>query len=226
MKPFISNATTALLVACAILVSAIAVRREFSRKEPYAPKPRAILEWRELQLTGQVLGDSNRPVTIVEFSDFQCPFCARAAESIREVRARYPDKVSFVYRHYPLTRIHAHAADAANAAECAAEQDAFERFHDLLFAEQDAIGSKSWRSYAIDSGVSDLEEFLACVEENRYQHRVTEDVRAGRRIGLSGTPSIIVNDVLLPGTPSTDLLEAYVLATLGDTSAMRVIAQQ
>lgn len=224
MNKILSNLFSAVLVVCALLITASVVRRELFPPRPERPRPREIRNWEELRNAGQAMGERGGPVTIVEFSDFQCPFCARAAVALREVRARYPDRVTVIYRHYPLTNIHPHAVNAALAAECAAEQGRFESLHDAFFAQQDSIGTKSWRAFAEEAGVADLAAFDACIEEQRYAQRVVEDTRAGDLIGVRGTPSIVVGNLLLPGTPSFEDLETHVLAALGDSLALARLA--
>ena len=153
------------------------------------------------------MGSVSAPVVVIEFADFQCPFCGRAAENLREFRAAYAGEVAVVYRHFPLTAIHDHAMEAAIASECAAAQERFESFHDRLYQEQDSIGSKDWVAFAEEAGVPSIADFIRCLQEEWPRDRVRRDARAARQIRLTGTPSIIVNGVLLPGTPSVEELE-------------------
>jgi protein-disulfide isomerase len=131
-------------------------------------------------------------VTIIEFSDFQCPFCKQAADLLKDVSQRYPGQVAVVYRHMPLPT-HRYAEGAALATECAAEQGAFEAYHDALFARPDSIGVTTWDTYAERTGVRDLPRFRECMESQRLFTRVEADLRAARRLGFNGTPSFIVN---------------------------------
>lgn len=154
MKRTLENVVTLVLVVCALVVTVAVVRKEFTARggSPTADEPREINGWRDLTSAGIWLGSRDAPVVIVEFADFQCPFCAVAARSLRELRSRV-DEVAILYRHFPLDAIHPHATDAAIAAECAAAQGMFEAYHDLLFAEQRAIGSIEWTDFGERAGV-------------------------------------------------------------------------
>ena len=224
MKKILENTLTGVLVLCAVLVTTSVVRREFFPPKAEPRVARQIPRWQELAQVGRSQGPAAAPVTIVEFSDFQCPFCARAHISIKAVRERYPQQVRWVYRHFPLDRIHPYARAAGNAAECAAEQGKLSEYQDLLFAQQQFIGAKDWADFAKESGVADLEAFRGCVRDDRFAARVSQDFDAGRGIDLDSTPSILVNNTLLPGTPTTEELDAYVRAAMGDSTGLRQLA--
>ncbi|HEX2078375.1 MAG TPA: thioredoxin domain-containing protein [Longimicrobium sp.] len=191
MKDAASNLVTAILAACALAVSSAAVKRTFFAP----PEPGGVVEvknWRELAATGNRMGPADAPVVIVEFSDFECPFCKQAADLLKEVRRTYPGKVAVVYRHFPLGG-HRYADRAALATECAAEQGAFEAYHDALFERPDSIGVTGWDRYAERAAVPDLPRFRECVESGRLFPRVEADLREGRKLGFNGTPMFIVN---------------------------------
>lgn len=210
MINLLKNIGTALVVACAVVVAMAVARREFLPRGPVPEEPREVEDWTSLASAGHRFGAKAGPVVIVEFSDFQCPFCKIAANNLRQVSSRYGDRVTVVFRHFPLTSIHPYALEAAIAAECAAAQDRFEAFHDLLFEQQENIGSKSWAAFAEDAGVPSATRFAACLDEDWSAARVREDSRAARQLRLGGTPSVIINGLLLPGTPSLETLEMYV----------------
>lgn len=224
MKNLLNNLLTGILVVCALLVTAAVTRKEFFPPQPEPREPREIPTWRELARAGQARGPATAPVTIVEFSDFQCPFCARARIAVDALEERYPGKVRLVFRHFPLDRIHPYARAAANASECAAQQGSFTPFRKAVFNQQGLIGTKPWGEFAREAGVADLAAFDACVTENRFAARVEADFSAGERIDLTGTPSIIVNNTLLPGTPTLDQLDAYVRAAMGDSTGLARLA--
>lgn len=196
-----SNAATGIMVVCAVLVTGMAVRRQFfppvvaaAEAEP----PREIREWRQLAEGGAVLGAPDARVTVVEFSDFQCPFCARFSQTIRSMQQRDPSAFRVVYRHYPLAQ-HAHAVNAAIAAECAGQQRRFGEYHDLLFANQDSIGTRSWTGFAKQAGVADTTAFKTCMASPAMKERVEADARMAAKLALPGTPSLIVNGRLYSG---------------------------
>ena len=158
----------------------------------------------EVAADGPSLGPANAPVTIVEFSDFECPYCARAAGTVKKIHERYPDKVRIVYRHLPLDQIHPNARPAAEASACAQEQGKFWEFHDKIFANQRALSSADLQRYAKELGL-DMAAFDGCVKERKTQAQVDKDFTAanaaanaaGKR-GL-GTPAFFVNGVLISG---------------------------
>ena len=224
MKKILENTLTGVLVVCALLVTFSVVRREFFPPKAEPRVAREIPKWRELGQAGLAQGPQTAPVTNVEFSDFQCPFCARAHTSIKAMRERYPQQVRLVYRHFPLDRIHPYARAAGNAAECAAQQGRLSEYQDRLFSQQASIGVKDWAEFAQESGVPDLQAFRGCVAEDRFARRVSEDADAGLGIKLDSTPSILVNNTLLPGTPTTEELDAYVRAAMGDSTGLKKLA--
>ncbi len=152
----------------------------------------------EVAAIGPALGPEAAPVTVVEFSDFQCPFCSRAAPVLKQLRERYPEQVRVVYRHFPLDSIHPQARPAAEASMCAGEQDRFWEFHDLLFANPKALSDEQLAGYAEQLEL-DAEAFQACVAEGRFRDAVQLDLDDGRRAGVTGTPSFFVNGRMLGG---------------------------
>jgi protein-disulfide isomerase len=127
--------------------------------------------WDNLVKTGTLIGDSSAAVKVVEFGDFECPFCRRADSVFRVVKHKFGADVALVYIEFPLG-MHRFALPAARAAECAAGQGHFAPMHDLLFTKQDSLGLKSWQSYAQESGVPDTAAFAKCVSESTVPARV------------------------------------------------------
>lgn len=153
---------------------------------------------------GPSIGPASAPVTIVEFSDFQCPYCARAGAIAKQIQQRYPTQVYFVYRHLPLERIHPFARGAAEASACADEQGRFWDFHDKLFANQRALAAADLQRYAKELGL-DSAAFEQCVKERKFQAQVDRDLAAATEAASKsgkpglGTPSFFVNGILLSG---------------------------
>jgi protein-disulfide isomerase len=144
-------------------------------------------------------GPDDASVVIVEFSDFQCPFCQRfATQTLPQIRDNYGDRVRYVFRDFPLSQIHPAAQKAAEAAQCAQEQGHFWEYHDLLFANQSALDATNLKSYAEQVG-ADAEEFNDCLESEKNQQEVLLDLQDGRDAGISGTPGFIVNGLLISG---------------------------
>jgi len=164
---------------------------------PSAPSALAI-PFAELAVAGVATGPSGAPVTIVEFSDFECPFCASLQPTLEEVRRQYGDRVRFVFRHYPLTGLHPDAWKAAEAAACADEQGRFWDLHGELFANQGSLGVPELKEIADVLGL-DRAAFDDCLDSGRLSVVVEADVRAGNDAGVKGTPAMFVNGELVVG---------------------------
>ncbi len=144
-------------------------------------------------------GASDPIVTVVEFSDFQCPYCALAVPVIDSLMALHGDEVRIEYRHYPLS-IHAHAERAAQAAVEAGRQGAFWEYHDLLFRRQERLADVDLVGYADSLGL-DVEAFVAALADDRHAERVEEDVALGTSLAVTGTPTYFVNGYRISGVP-------------------------
>ena len=140
------------------------------------------------------LGPENAPITIVMFSDFECPYSKNVMPTIHEVLERFPEDVRLVFRHFPL-RIHKRAQLAHEASECAREQGKFWQYHDLVFANEDALAENDLKKHAADLGM-DVLRFNNCLETRRFENKVRRDVRDARTYHVTATPSFYVN-----GTP-------------------------
>jgi len=143
-------------------------------------------------------GSPQAPVTIVEFSDYQCPFCKRAQPTLRSVAAKYGDRVAFAYRDFPLDDIHPEARIAAESAHCAADQGKYWEYHDALFALSPALGRDKLFEAARQTGLNES-AFSACVDARKYKPLVEKDAAEGQRLGVDGTPAFFINGVNLTG---------------------------
>jgi protein-disulfide isomerase len=212
-----SDVLTGVLVGCALVVAAAVARREIFPPSAQGPdmKPRAVANWDQLVSAGQWLGRSDAPVRIVEFSDFQCPFCARTHPALEAVRRRHPDRVAVLYRHFPLDAIHPHARPAAVASECAGEQGRFGEFATLLFAQQDSLGAKPWSRFAAQAGVPDAAAFERCVRESRTLPNVDRDAKLGAATRIEVTPTLVINGTLRPGAITEAELDSLLMRLPG-----------
>ncbi len=157
---------------------------------------------------GMSRGPEDAPITIVEFSDYQCPFCKRAEPVVEEVLKRYPDQVRFVYRHFPLDQIHPRARPAAEASMCASEQGKFWEYHEAVFSGQ-GLEEADLFAYGEATGL-DKEKFKSCMEERRFKDAVDADYQAGREAGVSGTPAFFINGIMLSGAQPVDKFSAVI----------------
>lgn len=161
-------------------------------------------------------GKAEAPVTIVEFSDYQCPYCHQAEPIVKEVLAKYGDKVSLSYRDYPLTAIHNQAMIAAEASRCAEEQGKFWEYHDQLFAgsklEKDAL-----MGYARDLKL-DEKQFDSCLTSEKYKAEIEKDEQDGRTAGVNGTPGFFINGILISGAKPADAFSQIIDDELGRKS--------
>jgi len=143
-----------------------------------------------------VRGPANAPVSIVEFSDYQCPFCSRSEPIIAEVLKAYPDKVNFVYKHFPLTSIHKEAMPASKAAVAAQKQGKGWEMHDKLFQSQRELSAEKYKAIAKEIGL-DLEKFEKDMNAPETAAQVQEDMALASKIGVAGTPTIFVGGKLV-----------------------------
>jgi protein-disulfide isomerase len=162
------------------------------------------------------IGPSSAPVTLVEFSDFQCPFCQRVAPTLKQVKQTYGDKVRVVWKDFPLTQIHPQAFKAGEAAHCAADQGKFWEYHDRLFANQQALQPTDLKKHAADLGL-DAAAFGACLDSSKHGERVRDGVAEGSRLGVNSTPTIYINGRVLSGAQPYDVIAAVIDEELSKT---------
>jgi protein-disulfide isomerase len=139
-----------------------------------------------------ILGPADAPVSLVEYGDYECPFCAAANEVVKAILAQVGDAVQYVFRHSPMTTLHIHAQMAAEAAEAAGSQHKFWAMHDTLFANQQALDGPSLLTYAAEIGL-DVDQFTREVAAHVHLPKVTEDFTGGVRSGVNGTPTFFIN---------------------------------
>ena len=164
------------------------------------------------------LGPEDAPITIVEFSDFQCPYCASVQSTIKDLLAKHGSAVRLVYKHFPLA-IHPDAPTAAEAAECAQELGAFWPYHDRLFALRGGLSLETLKETAKQVGMNQ-QAFDTCLDSGRKALLVEEDHRLGVELGVTGTPTFFINGQILRGAQPFEELDATVkqiLAVMGTT---------
>ena len=152
----------------------------------------------EIESTDPTVGSKSAPITVIEFADFQCPYCGRVAPTIKKVQETYGDKIRLVWKDFPLTQIHPQAFKAGEAAHCAGDQGKYWEYHDRLFANQQSLMPDDLKKHATDLGL-DAKVFASCLDSSKYGERVRDGVAAGSRLGVNSTPTVYVNGRLLSG---------------------------
>lgn len=176
-------------------------------------KPGKFLETLQVLTTDRVKGPADAPVTIIEFSDFQCPYCKTASETMTQVLAAYPDKIKFVFKNFPLTQIHENAQYASESAECAGDQGKFWEMHDLLFANQDKLDKVSISKYASQLKLNKA-AFDSCISTGKFKAKIEADAKVAADFAVGGTPAFFINGQLMAESPTIDSFKAVIDAQL------------
>jgi protein-disulfide isomerase len=163
-------------------------------------------------------GAPNARATLVEYGDYECPFCGQAHPIVKAVQARLERRMRFVYRHFPLTEIHPRAMAAAEAAEAAGAQGRFWEMHDLLFENQPALSDRDLLRYAGHLGL-DLPRFVTELAEHVHEPRIREHFMSGVRSGVNGTPTFFINGIRHDGPWDVDTLSDALLAAAAHAQA-------
>lgn len=162
-------------------------------------------------------GLATAPVTIVEFADFECPFCRQLSHTLRDIKQKYGDRVRLVWKDFPLPHLHPHAVQAAAAARCAAEQQQFWLYHDRLFGAQTLLDADSLKRHAADVGL-DAPKLAACVDSAKYVGLVERARADALALGLRSTPTTFVNGREVVGAKSYEVFAALVEEELARAS--------
>lgn len=212
-RELVLDGATVVMMVCTVALTAFAFFGPARGGAPRRPTTAVKVDaWAELISGGHRFGPKVADPTIVVFSDFECPFCAQfALGPFKSLRERYGEEIAFVFRHAPLS-MHAMAYPAARAAECSARQGRFEAFHDAVFAKQDSLSTKPLRDYAMASGVADLAAFDECMSAGGPDPVVEVDLALAKKIGFTGTPTIVVNGWMIPNGNNPAVLDSAINA--------------
>jgi protein-disulfide isomerase len=156
-----------------------------------------------------VLGPADAPVTVLEYGDYECPYCRGAFRDVHEMLDRYPDKIRFVFRNFPIRQVHPHAELAAEAAEAAAAQDRFWPMYELLLQPYARLDTDALDEYAERIGL-DMPRFRADITDQRHARKISEDIQEGLRNGVNQTPKFYVNGERVDGKVPLEHLEELV----------------
>jgi protein-disulfide isomerase len=151
-----------------------------------------------------VQGPIDAPIVLLEYGDYECPYCGDAYPVVKAIQERLGDRLCFAFRNFPLTNAHPHAEHAAEAAEAAGMQGKFWEMHDTLYENQTALDDESLARYAADLGLD--ARLISEVIAGAHAARVREDFRSGARGGVNGTPTFFINGVRYDGAPDVDAL--------------------
>jgi protein-disulfide isomerase len=190
-----------VMAVCAVVVTGFVVRQQLRGPSGGSVEDTQVDNWDQYLAGGHRIGRANAPVTIVEFGDYECPFCRRLEPAIRSVLAEYPDDVALVYRYMPIS-YHEHAYQAARLAECAAQQGRFQQAHVRLY-DTGNLGDIVPADFGAAVGVEDPAAFVACANNTVAVPRVDQDVAAAKELDVQSTPTVIVNGLRLGTTPDS-----------------------
>jgi protein-disulfide isomerase len=197
----ISIVIAGLIIAGAIIVSigkADIAKEIIATKQAAQVLPDSDEETFNISETSHIRGDFNAPITLVEFSDFECPFCGRHLPTLNKILSDYPNQVRLVYKHFPLG-FHPNSQKAAEASECADEQGKFWEYHDKLFENQPTGYSlDKFKQWAKDLGLNSG-KFNDCLDSGKFAQKVQADFQEGAEKGVNGTPTTFVNGQLISG---------------------------
>jgi protein-disulfide isomerase len=177
--------------------------------QPTQPTPTVKGSDIEITSTDHVRGNPNADITIVEFSDYQCPFCQRFHNTMKQAMDTYGNDIRWVYKHFPLDSLHPYARQAAQAAECAGDQDKFWEYTDELYDNQSSIKPAYFAELAKELNLN-TSDFESCLSSEKYASKVNSDFNLGRQAGITGTPGGFVNDQQLRGAIPIDQLSSMI----------------
>jgi protein-disulfide isomerase len=172
----------------------------------------------EVTADDHVRGRTDAPVTVLEYGDYECPYCRGAARDVREMLARYPDSVRFVFRNFPITQLHPHAEQAAEAAEAAGAQGKFWEMYELLLQPSSRLDLGSLLDYAAGLGL-DVGRFRGEVTGHAYMAKIERDIQGGVQDGVNATPKFYVNGERIDGKVPLEGLEDAIRAAVRAAAA-------
>lgn len=215
------TALSTVIAMAAVVIAATTVRTAL--RPPQADNqaaraaPTYVKDWRELLALGTTMGHADAPVSIIEFADFECPACRQFEMALQSLPDSLASKVRLTLVHFPLP-YHRFAVPAAIAFECAAAQDRAVAMRQVLFLRQDSLGLLPWTQMAARAGVDDISTFDKCIASRANMPRVDSGVAASERLGLRGTPTLIVDGWRFDHVPTARELDSIIVTLAGGTS--------
>jgi protein-disulfide isomerase len=186
--------------------------RDAAPRSPPAPWSTSTIvpNWRRYADHAYRVSPDTGAITVIEFSDFQCPFCRRASFELDTILARYPGRITVLFHNFPLGDVHADARVTAIAAECANRQGAFRPFMRQVFAHQDELGTRPMAWFAAHGGIAHLADFKRCQSDSSPARVIDDDVALGSTLGIEGTPTILIDSAQFSGAPPLATMDAVV----------------
>lgn len=217
-KVFFSHSATTILIICAVIITVLIIRRELFPPTSVSNE-RAVNDWQNIEFLGSPYNPEKGKVQIFKFYDYECPYCKLAAPPLKAVSKAWSDVVTVKYVHFPLEEIHPLAWDAAIAAECARNQEAFESYHTILFERQEEINTFSYIQLAEEVGIEDIPLFEKCIRNQETSSIVEEGVKLAERLQISSIPTFLINGTQITGVLSEQQLNSYIEEALADCEA-------
>lgn len=219
-KEALSLLLTSVLVICAVIITGLVVRQEVfespESSDSFASHSLTEAEWQQALGEKSRLKSEESPVKVINFYDYQCPFCSMVEPALGRIQHRYPQEVEIIRRHLPLSN-HPRAYQAALAVECANKQGAFSEYHASLFDNQGVLEGVDFDSLAVStSAIRDVESFSGCLMNEQTAQRVDSDMKIASSLGFRSTPTLVINKKVVPGAISFERLDDLVQKALED----------
>lgn len=208
-RDFLPNVFTGILVLCAVIVTSLMVHQYLSSRQVGGGVPKHVDEWRRLVSNRPVnMGSDDATLKIVEFSDYQCPYCRELEKNLQKLVSQSQARVAIVRYDYPLKNIHEYAYKAAIASRCAAAQKIYEPYEAELFKAN--LATADWVSLAQVVNIPDVPKFSKCISTNETAPLVDEDIGVADQIGIKGTPALVIKGNVITGMQNMQELKALV----------------
>lgn len=209
LNNWLRNILTAVLICCAVIITTLVVVQYFSARKSDVGIVKHVSDWKDLSVGRRVsLGNKDAPLKIIEFSDYQCPYCKRIEPNLVALISKYPKRVALVRYDFPLGSIHSHAYEAAIASRCAASQGVSDVFEENLFKAD--LNSLDWFSFARESRVDDISKFVSCVKNKNTASLVDNDIKVANALGINATPTLVIKGDVIPGMQTEQELDALI----------------
>jgi protein-disulfide isomerase len=208
MKIKTENIFSGILVICALIVIILLLRKEFSGNNTEL-KFSIVGNWKELIPEDEKTNGNYSKVYLVEFFDYECPYCSILDATLDTIQSKYGDKIKIIRYHFPLN-IHPLAYRTAIAAECAESQGMFDRYHKELMANQYKLNSINYTEVARLIGIKELGKFQKCVDEEETADVIANNVRLAKEYKVNGTPTLIINNKMISGAINTEEIEKII----------------